>query len=215
MSFFEIFIKADWLIKLVMLALLTTSFFSWAIILDKVFSIKKQERKLKQFERLIGSGQELEQIYSNSKLTSGDPASQIFVSAFEMIKSEINKTKHVIISDAKYDLNIYIKRAVNKLEHNIDYIATIGSTSPFVGLFGTVWGIMNSFNAIGISKNTSLIVLAPSIAEALMATAAGIFVSIPAFIFYNRISSMISEFEERLELFSYNLIQLIHKEQNK
>ncbi|GAA5252793.1 protein TolQ [Candidatus Rickettsia kedanie] len=216
LSIFALISSSDIIGKSVMLMLLITSIWSWAIILDKIFKLAQVQRRMKNFENVFWSGVVLEQLYESIKRSVNNPLALIFVSAMDECKSLSTKG----LSDALKNNHkeritgaMYLaqNREVEKLEKNLSFIATVGSSAPFLGLFGTVWGIMHSFQSIATSKNTSLAVVAPGIAEALLATAIGLFAAIPAVIFYNYLISCITLINNKIEYFSSELNSILSK----
>jgi biopolymer transport protein TolQ len=216
LSIFSLISSSDIIGKSVMLMLLIASIWSWAIILDKIFKLGQVQRRMKSFENVFWSGGVLEQLYESIKRSVNNPLALIFVSAMDECKSLSTKG----LSDAlknnhkeRITSAMYLaqNREVEKLEKNLSFLATVGSSAPFVGLFGTVWGIMHSFQSIATSKNTSLAVVAPGIAEALLATAIGLFAAIPAVIFYNYLISRITLINNKIEDFSSELNSILSK----
>lgn len=216
LSIFSLISSSDIIGKSVMLMLLIASIWSWAIILDKIFKLAQVQRRMKNFENVFWSGGVLEQLYESIKRSVNNPLALIFVSAMDECKSLSTKG----LSDALKNNHkeritgaMYLaqNREVEKLEKNLSFLATVGSSAPFVGLFGTVWGIMHSFQSIATSKNTSLAVVAPGIAEALLATAIGLFAAIPAVIFYNYLISRITLINNKIEDFSSELNSILSK----
>lgn len=217
LSIFSLISSSDIIGKSVMLMLLIASIWSWAIILDKIFKLAQVQKRMKNFENVFWSGGVLEQLYESIKRSVNNPLALIFVSAMDECKSlntkglsDALKNNHKErITGAMY---LAQNREVEKLEKNLSFLATVGSSAPFVGLFGTVWGIMHSFQSIATSKNTSLAVVAPGIAEALLATAIGLFAAIPAVIFYNYLISRITLINNKVEDFSSELNSILSKE---
>lgn len=216
LSIFSLISSSDIIGKSVMLMLLIASIWSWAIILDKIFKLAQVQRRMKNFENVFWSGGVLEQLYESIKRSVNNPLALIFVSAMDECKSLSTKG----LSDALKNNHkeritgaMYLaqNREVEKLEKNLSFLATVGSSAPFVGLFGTVWGIMHSFQSIATSKNTSLAVVAPGIAEALLATAIGLFAAIPAVIFYNYLISRITLINNKIEDLSSELNSILSK----
>ncbi len=216
LSIFSLISSSDIIGKSVMLMLLIASIWSWAIILDKIFKLAQVQRRMKNFENVFWSGGVLEQLYESIKRSVNNPLALIFVSAMDECKSLSTKG----LSDALKNNHkeritgaMYLaqNREVEKLEKNLSFLATVGSSAPFVGLFGTVWGIMHSFQSIATSKNTSLAVVAPGIAEALLATTIGLFAAIPAVIFYNYLISRITLINNKIEDFSSELNSILSK----
>ncbi|MCC8467956.1 MAG: protein TolQ [Rickettsia endosymbiont of Eriopis connexa] len=216
LSIFSLISSSDIIGKSVMLMLLIASIWSWAIIVDKIFKLMQVQKRMKNFENVFWSGGVLEQLYESIKRSVNNPLALIFVSAMDECKSLSTKG----LSDALKNNHkeritgaMYLaqNREVEKLEKNLSFLATVGSSAPFVGLFGTVWGIMHSFQSIATSKNTSLAVVAPGIAEALLATAIGLFAAIPAVIFYNYLISRITLINNKIEDFSSELNSILSK----
>lgn len=216
LSIFSLISSSDIIGKSVMLMLLIASIWSWAIILDKIFKLAQVQRRMKSFENVFWSGGVLEQLYESIKRSVNNPLALIFVSAMDECKSLSTKgLSDALKSNHKERITgaMYLaqNREVEKLEKNLSFLATVGSSAPFVGLFGTVWGIMHSFQSIATSKNTSLAVVAPGIAEALLATAIGLFAAIPAVIFYNYLISRITLINNKIEDFSSELNSILSK----
>ncbi len=204
-SIIGLFLKADWVVKLVMIGLLTASIGVWAIAIDKFILYSRTRTAMKHFEQVFWSGQSLEELYRALSARPTDSMAALFVAAMREWKRSFEGPHPAIASlQMRLDkvMDVTIQREVERLERWLLVLATVGSASPFVGLFGTVWGIMNSFQAIAVSKNTSLAVVAPGIAEALLATAIGLVAAIPATIFYNKFSSEVNKQATRLEGFA-------------
>ena len=207
-SLFSLFLRADFIVKSVIIILILASIYSWSIIVGKLMKMNKLKKLDKEFDDIFWSGNSFEDLYETFNYNQNDPKSKIFCSAI----LEWRKSKKDITSLNSSDLNSLKERmartmqvAFNKeteiIEKNLTFLATAGSTAPFIGLFGTVWGIMNSFKSIAIAQNTNLSVVAPGIAEALFATALGLFVAIPAVVAYNKITSDLSKYFISLETF--------------
>ncbi|MGB0632582.1 MAG: protein TolQ [Alphaproteobacteria bacterium] len=209
MSIWGLFMQADFIVKAVMIGLLLASFWCWAIIFEKIMRMRRLRRQASQFEESFWSGGSLDDLFDRIGSRPVDPMSAIFSSAMrEWRRSTSRKTgdseaSHQSLSE-RIDrvMQITLNRELEQLERYMTFLASVGSTAPFVGLFGTVWGIMNSFTAIAVSKNTSLAVVAPGIAEALFATALGLVAAIPAVIAYNKLSTDINRYAGRLEAFA-------------
>ncbi|MEM9278372.1 MAG: protein TolQ [Pseudomonadota bacterium] len=204
-SLLGLFLEATFTVKLVMIGLILSSIWSWAIILDKWLLFARTRRQLDRFEKVFWSGQSLEELYRTlaDRNTSGMGA--LFVAAMREWKRSFERGANSPIGlQTRIDkvLDVSLSKETEKLEKRLMYLATIGSAAPFVGLFGTVIGIMVSFQAIAGSKSTSLAVVAPGIAEALLATALGLLAAIPATIFYNKLSSDVGKIINRLEGFA-------------
>ncbi|MBU6339622.1 MAG: protein TolQ [Rickettsiales bacterium] len=210
---------ADIVVQFVMLLLLLASIWSWAIIFDKFLKFNILRKRSNKFESSFETGI-LEEVYAEAKNNGNHPLARIFLSCMKEWKS--NNIKQIIQDggDKKNSLKerlevvmqISANKSIQKLESGLGFLAIVGSVTPFVGLFGTVWGIMNSFQGIAISKNTSLAVVAPGIAEALLATGIGLFAAIPAVFFYNVFSDKINQFSERANNFSMQLLNVLSKE---
>ncbi|XVN41568.1 MAG: protein TolQ [Rickettsia endosymbiont of Argas persicus] len=216
LSIFSLISSSDIIGKSVMLMLLIASIWSWAIILEKIFKLAQVRRRMQAFEKVFWSGGVLEQLYDSIKRNVDNPLALIFVSAMDECKSLSTKgSSESFKNNHKERINssMYLaqNREIEKLEKNLSFLATVGSSSPFIGLFGTVWGIMHSFQSIATSKNTSLAVVAPGIAEALLATAIGLFAAIPAVIFYNYLISWITLINNKIEDFISELNSILSK----
>ncbi|RTM02378.1 MAG: protein TolQ, partial [Hyphomicrobiales bacterium] len=194
-----------WVVKLVMIGLLCASIWTWAIIIDKLVAYSRMRMALNRFEQVFWSGQSLEDLYRTlaDRKTTGMGA--IFVAAMREWKKSFEKgAKSALALQTRIDkaMDLALTREMEKLEGRLGFLATTGSAAPFIGLFGTVIGIMTSFQAIAASKNTSLSVVAPGIAEALLATAIGLLAAIPAVIAYNKLSSDANKIGMRMEGFA-------------
>lgn len=205
LSLFGLFMQAHLVVKIVMIGLIAASVWCWAIIFDKYLMFGRSRRQMDRFEKVFWSGQSLEELYRSlqSRQTSSMPA--LFVAAMREWKRSFEGGGRAVASlQMRIDkvLNVTITREVERLEGRLLVLATVGSAGPFIGLFGTVWGIMTSFQSIAASKNTSLAVVAPGIAEALFATALGLIAAIPATIFYNKFTAEVSKQASRLEGFA-------------
>ena len=212
LSIFSLFLRADPVVKLVIFGLFIASIWSWAIIINKIKMIRKMNNVTKKFEDLFWSSSSLEDLYTNTESKNDNPMIAIFnKSMIEWLKLRNSKIKDRIENRLNNVLVSSINNEITKLEKNMIFLASLGSSAPFVGLFGTVWGIMNSFQAIGITKNTSLAVVAPGIAEALFATALGLIAAIPAVIAYNKISSVFDNYSIRLETFAQEFVNRVTK----
>ena len=210
LSILSLFFRADPIVKLVIFGLFLASVWSWAIIINKIKAIRKINIVTKKFEELFWSTNSLEDLYSKTESKSDHAMISIFNKAMiEWLKIRGTKLKDQMESRLNNTLVSSINNEMTKLEKNMIFLASLGSSAPFVGLFGTVWGIMNSFVAIGITKNTSLAVVAPGIAEALFATALGLIAAIPAVIAYNKISSVLDNYSVRLETFAHEFVSRV------
>ncbi|PRD43960.1 protein TolQ [Phyllobacterium phragmitis] len=200
-----LFIQANWVVKLVMLGLLFASIWTWAIIVDKTLGFGRARRALDRFEQVFWSGQSLEELYRNLGDRRATGMSAIFMAAMREWKKSFEKgARSPIALQMRIDkaMDVALARESDKLEARLGFLATIGSAAPFIGLFGTVVGIMTSFQAIAASKSTNLAVVAPGIAEALLATAIGLLAAIPAVIAYNKLSGDAGKISARMEGFA-------------
>ena len=209
LSVVSLFLQADTIVKLVMVLLLLASFWTWAIIFDKALRLRRLRNQAKQFEEAFWSGGSLEVLFDRLETKAPDPMSAIFVAAMREWRRSAAKglaaTENMRMSlqeRIERVMDITLGREIDHLERHMTFLASVGSSAPFVGLFGTVWGIMNSFASIAASKNTTLAVVAPGIAEALFATALGLVAAIPAVLAYNKLSGDIGRFGNRLEAFA-------------
>ncbi len=209
LSVIGLFLHADWIVKGVLVLLLMASIWSWAIIIEKIVRLRKLDGQAGDFEDLFWSGGALEELYDRVGVQPADPMSAMFGAAMrEWRRSAARGTATASQMRAGLQqriervMYVTLGREMDRLERYMTFLASVGSTAPFIGLFGTVWGIMNSFHAIGASKNTSLAVVAPGISEALFATALGLVAAIPAVIAYNKLSSDLTRYAGRLEAFA-------------
>ena len=210
LSIMSLFFRADPIVKLVILGLFLSSVWSWAIIINKIKIIKKLNIVTKKFEEIFWSSNSLEDLYTKTESKNDHAMISTFNKAMiEWLRIRGTKLKDQMESRLNNTLNSSINNEMTKLEKNMIFLASLGSSAPFIGLFGTVWGIMNSFQAIGITKNTSLAVVAPGIAEALFATALGLVAAIPAVIAYNKISSVLDNYSVRLETFAQEFVSRV------
>ena len=213
-SMISLFLRADLVVKSVIVILILSSIYSWTIIIGKLVRMKKLKQLDEEFDEIFWSGNSFDDLYETFNYNQNDPKSKIFCSAIlEWRKSNKNKkdTEHLDLNSLKERMSRSMQVTFNKeseiIEKNLTFLATAGSTAPFIGLFGTVWGIMNSFQSIATSKNTSLAIVAPGIAEALLATALGLLAAIPAVIAYNKISTDVNRYYS----FFYNIpSKLLH-----
>ena len=206
-SFFSLFFKADFVVKFVIVILIAASIYSWAIILEKYKLFKKINGSSSIFEEQFWSSKSADGLYKKLEDYNEDPMANVFKAGMDfMIK---NKSRTASIQErVLQSMNSSIDKEMEIVEKKLTFLATVGSTAPFIGLFGTVWGIMNSFQSIAISKNTSLAIVAPGIAEALFATALGLLAAIPAVVAYNKFTSDSRKYSTRLENFSQSFISI-------
>ena len=208
-SLWQLFIRADFVVKSVIILLLASSVYSWALIFDKYKLFKKINLSTSDFENKFWKARSAENLNSNLPVKTEDPLTQVFKDAMsELIKT---KSKSGAVQSARVEriLEISTDNQIKKVEKNFTFLATVGSTAPFIGLFGTVWGIMNSFQSIAISRNTSLAIVAPGIAEALFATALGLLAAIPAVVAYNKFNSDSKRYTARIENFCKRFLSII------
>ena len=219
-SFSSLFLRADWVVRGVMLILMAASIWSWAIAVDKGIMIFSLNKHAKTFEDIFWSGKTLDELKVELKDSLRDPMSRVFSAAikeYDEYSSLKIKSNAPMSSQYRIDsiMNLIVNRELSKLERGMTSLATIGSSSVFIGLFGTVWGIMNSFRAIAASQNTSLTVVAPGIAEALFATALGLIAAIPAVIFYNKYTADLNKYGGRLEGYADELSAILSRKISK
>jgi biopolymer transport protein TolQ len=215
LSIFGLFLQAHWVVKLVMIGLLACSVWVWAIAVDKVLLYTRTRKAMDRFEQAFWSGQSLEELYRSVSAKPSHSMAALFVAAMrEWKRSFEGQARSFAGLQMRIEkvMDVSIAREVERLERRLLVLATVGSAGPFVGLFGTVWGIMNSFQSIAASKNTSLAVVAPGIAEALFATAIGLVAAIPATIFYNKFASEVNKQAQRLEGFADEFAAILSRQ---
>ena len=215
MSFWALFMHAHFVVKAVMIGLLLASIWCWAIIVDKTLLYRRAQASMDRFEDVFWSGQSLDELYRNLSNQPVSDMSAVFVAAMrEWKRSFENGGRSVASLAQRIDkvVDVTIQREADRLESKLLVLATIGSSSPFIGLFGTVWGIMTAFQAIAVSKNTSLAVVAPGIAEALLATAIGLFAAIPAVIAYNKLQADAAKAVGRVETFADEFTAILQRQ---
>ena len=206
-SLINLFLRADIIVKSVIIILIVCSVYSWAIMIDKFKLFKKINTSSEEFEEKFWRSKSAETFYNNLPNNVEDPMAALFKESMQsLLKS---KSKANLIERMGGMLEVGIEKQISKIEKGFTFLATVGSTAPFIGLFGTVWGIMNSFQSIAISRNTSLAIVAPGIAEALFATALGLLAAIPAVIAYNRFNTESKKYSQKLESFSKRFISII------
>ena len=208
-SLWQLFIRADFVVKFVILLLLSSSIYSWALIFDKYKLFKKINLSTSEFENKFWKAKTAESLLSSLPAKSNDPLTRIFQQGMNELVKTKSKTSAVQSARVERVLEISTDNQIKEIENNFTLLATIGATAPFVGLFGTVWGIMNSFQSIAISRNTSLAIVAPGIAEALFATALGLLAAIPAVVAYNKFSNDSKKYTARIENFCKRFLSII------
>tara|TARA_B100000902_G_scaffold390910_1_gene440670 strand:- start:1759 stop:2433 length:675 start_codon:yes stop_codon:yes gene_type:complete len=206
-SLLSLFIRADIIVKSVIILLIACSIYSWAVIIEKIRLFKKINQSTEEFENKFWNSKSAETFYNNMPANINDPMALVFKDAMQNLLKRRSKTDlHERMTTM---LETGIEKQMSKISKGYTFLATVGSTAPFIGLFGTVWGIMNSFQSIAISRNTSLAIVAPGIAEALFATALGLLAAIPAVIAYNKFNNDSILYTKRLENFSKRFLTII------
>ena len=206
-SLVNLFIRADIIVKSVIIILIACSIYSWAIIIDKIKLFKKINISSDEFEEKFWRSKSAETFYNNLPSNVEDPMASLFKESMQGLLKTKSKTN--LAEKMSSILEVGMEKQISKIEKGFTFLATVGSTAPFIGLFGTVWGIMNSFQSIAISRNTSLAIVAPGIAEALFATALGLLAAIPAVIAYNRFNNDSKKYLQKLENFSKRFLTII------
>lgn len=219
LSIVGLFLQSDAIVKLVMLILLLASFWSWAVIFDKVIRIRRLRHAASSFEETFWSGGSLDDLYEGVGQRPPDPMTAVFSSAMREWRRSAAKNllgtpgmRASLQQRIERVMTVTVGREMERVERFMAFLATVGSTAPFVGLFGTVWGIMDSFQSIAASKNTSLAVVAPGIAESLFATALGLVAAIPAVIAYNKLATDFGRYAGRLEAFASEFSAILSRQ---
>ncbi len=206
-SLVNLFIRADIVVKSVIILLIACSIYSWAVIIEKFRLFKKINISTEEFETKFWNSKSAETFYNNLPANLDDPMALIFKDAMQNLLKRRSKTD--LNNRITTMLETGIEKQMSKISKGFTFLATVGSTAPFIGLFGTVWGIMNSFQSIAISRNTSLAIVAPGIAEALFATALGLLAAIPAVVAYNKFNNDSAKYSQKLENFSKRFLTII------
>jgi biopolymer transport protein TolQ len=206
-SLLNLFIRADIIVKTVIILLIACSVYSWAVIIEKIRLFKKINQSTEEFETKFWNSKSAETFYNNLPTNIEDPMALVFKDAMQNLLKRKSKTD--LHDRMTTMLETGIEKQMSKISKGYTFLATVGSTAPFIGLFGTVWGIMNSFQSIAISRNTSLAIVAPGIAEALFATALGLLAAIPAVIAYNKFNNDSILYSRKLENFSKRFLTII------
>ena len=206
-SLISLFFRADIVVKSVIIILIVCSIYSWAVIIEKFRLFKKINKSSEEFEEKFWNSKSAETFYNNLPANIEDPIGIVFQDAMESLLKK--KSKNNLSERMTTFLEVGIERQMSKIDKGFTFLATVGSTAPFIGLFGTVWGIMNSFQSIAISRNTSLAIVAPGIAEALFATALGLLAAIPAVVAYNKFNTDSKKYSQKLENFSKRFLTII------
>ena len=219
LTIWGLFLQADWVVKAVMVLLLFASVWTWAIIIDKIWRLRRLETRAVRFEDAFWSGGSLDDLYERVGQRPSDPMTAVFSSAMRewrrsAAKGLVQQAAARAGLQARIDrvMQVTLGREMDRLERYMIFLASVGSTAPFIGLFGTVWGIMNSFQAIAMTKQTNLAVVAPGIAEALFATALGLVAAIPAVVAYNKISNDLGRYGGRLEAFAVEFSAILSRQ---
>ena len=206
-SLWSLFLRADFIVKSVILMLIGCSVYSWAVIIEKFRLFKKINLESEEFEEKFWKSKSAETFYNSLPADVENPTALLFKDTMQSllkVKSKTNLNERMTSI-----LEVNIEKQISKIDKGFTFLATVGSTAPFIGLFGTVWGIMNSFQSIAISRNTSLAIVAPGIAEALFATALGLLAAIPAVVAYNKFNNDSKKYSQRLENFSRRFLSII------
>ena len=206
-SLLSLFFRADIIVKSVIVILIICSIYSWAVIIEKFRLFKKINKSSEEFEESFWNSKSAENFYNSLPTNTQDPMALVFQNAMEGLLKK--KSKNNLSERMTVLLETGIEKQMNKIDKGFTFLATVGSTAPFIGLFGTVWGIMNSFQSIAISRNTSLAIVAPGIAEALFATALGLLAAIPAVVAYNKFNTDSKKYSQKLENFSKRFLTII------
>lgn len=219
LSVWSLFIHADWIVQFVMILLLMASMWCWTIIFAKLMRLRSLQSSAEKFEEAFWSGGSLDGLYDRIGSRPADPLAAIFAAAMrewrrtttrgKTASREFRETLHHRIERV---MNVTLNREIEQLERHLNFLASVGSTAPFIGLFGTVWGIMHSFQGIAQMQSTNLAVVAPGIAEALFATAIGLVAAIPAVLAYNKISTELGRYANRLESFASEFNAIISRQ---
>jgi biopolymer transport protein TolQ len=219
LSIVDLFLQSDSIVKLVLFILLAASFWSWAVIFDKALRLRRLRQAASSFEETFWSGGSLDDLYDRVGQRPIDPMSAVFAAAMREWRRSAAKgllgtatMRSSLQQRIERVMNVTVGREMDRVERFMTFLATVGSTAPFVGLFGTVWGIMNSFSSIAAAKNTSLAVVAPGIAEALFATALGLVAAIPAVVAYNKLATDFGRYAGRLEAFASEFSAILSRQ---
>ena len=206
-SLLSLFLRADIIVKSVIIILIICSIYSWAVIIDKFRLFKRINKSSEEFEEKFWDSKSAETFYNSLPAKVDDPMAVVFRDAMQNLLKK--KSKSNLSERMSTFLEVGIEKQMSKIDKGFTYLATVGSTAPFIGLFGTVWGIMNSFQSIAISRNTSLAIVAPGIAEALFATALGLLAAIPAVVAYNKFNTDSQKYSQKLENFSKRFLTIV------
>ena len=208
-SFWTLFTRADFIVKSVIIILILASVYSWALIFEKYKVFKKIFKSTEEFEQDFINSKSIKTLYEKVDQDSDDPMAIVFRSGAKYLSENKSQSQNILTEKVKSVMDVAIDKEVEKYENKLTFLATVGSVAPFIGLFGTVWGIMNSFQSIAISRNTSLAIVAPGIAEALFATALGLLAAIPAVVAYNKFNSDSRRYFSKIDNFSKRFLSII------
>ena len=208
-SFWTLFTRADFIVKSVIIMLIAASIYSWALIFEKYKVFKKIFKSSEEFEEEFLNSKSVKTLFEKTSSDTNDPMTVVFRSGANYLMQNKSQSQTVLTEKVKRVMDVAIDKEIEKYENKLTFLATVGSVAPFIGLFGTVWGIMNSFQSIAISRNTSLAIVAPGIAEALFATALGLLAAIPAVVAYNKFTSSSRKFTQKLENFTQTFLSII------
>ena len=206
-SILSLFLRADIIVKSVIVILIASSVYSWAIIFDKIYMFRKINKSAEEFEDKFWKSKSAETFYNNLPANLNDPMAVLFKNSMQTLMKARSRSN--LSERLEGILEVNLEKQMSIIDKNYTFLATVGTTAPFIGLFGTVWGIMNSFQSIAISRNTSLAIVAPGIAEALFATALGLLAAIPAVVAYNKFSNDSKKYSQKLENFSKRFLTII------
>ena len=206
-SILSLFLRADIIVKSVIVILIASSVYSWAIIFDKINMFRKINKSAEEFEDKFWKSKSAETFYNNLPANLNDPMAVLFKNSMQTLMKARSRSN--LSERLEGILEVNLEKQMSIIDKNYTFLATVGSTAPFIGLFGTVWGIMNSFQSIAISRNTSLAIVAPGIAEALFATALGLLAAIPAVVAYNKFNSDARKYSNKLDDFSKRFLAII------
>ena len=206
-SILSLFLRADFIVKSVIIILIASSVYSWAIIFDKFLMFRRINQATEDFEEKFWKSKTAETFYNSLPSNLDNPMAQVFKDSMQVVMK--TRSRSNISEKLEGILEVNIEKQMSIVNRNFTFLATVGSTAPFIGLFGTVWGIMNSFQSIAISRNTSLAIVAPGIAEALFATALGLLAAIPAVVAYNKFGNDSKKYFQKMENFSKRFISIV------
>lgn len=218
LSFYTMFMQSDIFMKTLVIGLIFASVWSWAIIFDKLKYLHKTTEQMRQFEEKFWSGESLENLYKENAKTLSNPLAVLFVSSMKELKrSQTQKGAKLLSVQERLEkiMQIVLDKTVAKMETKMTFLASVGSVAPLLGLFGTVWGIMDAFNAIGMTQNTNISAVAPGVAAALFTTAVGLVAAIPALIAYNKLTADIDKLTRKMETFADELMAFFLRQEEE